>query len=304
MEPIGQRLRHAREQLGLTQAEVERATRIRAHHLDAIERSDWDALPSPVQARGFLRNYADFLGLDADALLGEYAGQQKGRRPRPHAATAAIPGSSVPAARPRWLSPDLFVTTGIAVAVLATLIWGGSRLMAGLRQQTQSDLAGGIGLTLPTSVATPTETPVLDSETNATSGPALVPTGAIGTATPTPKLATSGAVVVRLEFDKRAWVRVLVDGSEKYVGRPGPGEALEFQGQKAVEVITGNGAGVNVFLNGQSLGGLGDLGQDVDRIYTITGAQTPTPTSSPTLTITPRVSSTPTPSSTPLGSGG
>ena len=73
MDDIGRTLQEARERLGLTLEEAERVTRIRVHHLEAIERGDLDALPSPVQARGFLNNYADFLGLDAEAILLQYA---------------------------------------------------------------------------------------------------------------------------------------------------------------------------------------------------------------------------------------
>jgi len=73
MEEIGQFLRETRERLGLTLDEVERATRIRTHHIEAIERGDFEALPSPVQARGFLGNYADFLGLNRDDILLGYA---------------------------------------------------------------------------------------------------------------------------------------------------------------------------------------------------------------------------------------
>ena len=69
MDEIGRTLLEAREKLGLTLEEVERATRIRTHHLEALEKGMIDALPSPVQARGFLNNYAEFLGLDANPIL-------------------------------------------------------------------------------------------------------------------------------------------------------------------------------------------------------------------------------------------
>ena len=84
MEQLGAKLRETRQRLGLTLDEVERATRIRTHHLEAIERGDLDALPSAVQARGFLRNYADFLGLDPGDILLEYAEeiQSRGRQRR------------------------------------------------------------------------------------------------------------------------------------------------------------------------------------------------------------------------------
>jgi len=81
METIGQRLRQARERLGLSLEEAERTTRIRSQHLAALERDDFQALPSPVQARGFLKNYADYLALDTDRLLQDYGAAPSTRRP-------------------------------------------------------------------------------------------------------------------------------------------------------------------------------------------------------------------------------
>lgn len=66
---VGPTLRAAREAKGLTLDEVEQATRIRVKFLEALEDDDFGALPSVTQARGFLRNYAQFLGLDAHDML-------------------------------------------------------------------------------------------------------------------------------------------------------------------------------------------------------------------------------------------
>jgi cytoskeleton protein RodZ len=69
---IGQRLREERVARGVELAEVTEHTKIRAQYLRALEEERWDALPGAAYARGFLRTYAEFLGLDADALVGEY----------------------------------------------------------------------------------------------------------------------------------------------------------------------------------------------------------------------------------------
>lgn len=66
---LGQRLRQARQKLGLDLAQAASATRIRRFYLEALENGEFDRLPSPVQVRGFLRAYAAFLELDADELL-------------------------------------------------------------------------------------------------------------------------------------------------------------------------------------------------------------------------------------------
>jgi cytoskeletal protein RodZ len=79
MESIGQRLRLGRERLGLSLEEVERTIRIRTQHLASLERDDFDSLPSPVQARGFLKNYSDFLKLDTARVLQDYTGARQSR---------------------------------------------------------------------------------------------------------------------------------------------------------------------------------------------------------------------------------
>jgi transcriptional regulator with XRE-family HTH domain len=68
MTDIGSQLRAAREAQGLTLEQVFKATRIKASFLEAIEANQFHALPGPVQARGFVRSYANFLGLDGEQL--------------------------------------------------------------------------------------------------------------------------------------------------------------------------------------------------------------------------------------------
>ena len=67
-DTLGVELRAARESRDLSLEQVEKQTRIRIHYLAALEADEYTELPSAVQARGFLRNYARFLGLDADNL--------------------------------------------------------------------------------------------------------------------------------------------------------------------------------------------------------------------------------------------
>ena len=70
-QPIGQKLKQAREAKRLTLEKVFEATRIRVPYLRALEEDDLSVMPSPVQARGYLRNYADFLVLNFEQLLEE-----------------------------------------------------------------------------------------------------------------------------------------------------------------------------------------------------------------------------------------
>src|SRR5947207_12464764 len=71
MPTLGEQLKQARESRRLSIQQVVQAIRIRAHYLEAIEADDFSAMPSAAQARGFFRSYADFLGLNADELIGQ-----------------------------------------------------------------------------------------------------------------------------------------------------------------------------------------------------------------------------------------
>lgn len=68
-ETIGAALKRAREERRLSLAQVSETTKIRSHYLQALENDDISAVPSTAQARGFLRIYADFLGLDLSKLV-------------------------------------------------------------------------------------------------------------------------------------------------------------------------------------------------------------------------------------------
>ena len=68
-ETIGQQLKQARETRYLTLNKVTQATHIQARLIEAMEADDFESLPSPVQARAFLRLYAEFLGLSLDDLI-------------------------------------------------------------------------------------------------------------------------------------------------------------------------------------------------------------------------------------------
>ncbi len=70
--PIGEVLKRSRNRLKLDIGRVERDTKLRAKYLRALENEEWDVLPGPTYIKGYLRTYATYLGLDADALLDEY----------------------------------------------------------------------------------------------------------------------------------------------------------------------------------------------------------------------------------------
>jgi transcriptional regulator with XRE-family HTH domain len=134
---IGSTLREARERQGLERADVERATRIRQRYLLALEDERFELLPGLAYAKGFLRVYADFLGLEEQPLVAEF----NARFPE-----AEQPEVAQPRSRPRrartWLAPPaprLAVPATILVAVLLGLLaWhpGGARHPAPAQRQS------------------------------------------------------------------------------------------------------------------------------------------------------------------------
>ena len=304
MESIGRILQETRERLGLTLEEVERGTRIRTHHLEAMERGEFDSLPSPVQARGFLHNYSEFLGLDADQILLQFAERLQSNRKRQNAHVTyselpTRPSVQVRSRRPRWLSTDLFIAAGITIAILALLTWGGSRMMTSLGEsETVSNEIS--ELLLPSVTVSP-----FPSNQGAEIGEATpstpIPTEPESIPTQSFIIGPTNQVGIQLLIEQRSWISVLVDGEEQFPEhRAIPGQVLEFQGENAIEVLTGNGAGVRVIFNGQDQGLMGDLGQVVVRLWTLGGVVTPTPTQSdtPTITFTPTITPTTEPSPT------
>jgi len=96
LDSIGTKLREVREARNLTLEQVAQALRIRPYHLQALESDDYSAIPSAAQARGFLRNYAEYLGLNVDELLPAV---------RPPIAEPPPPSSTTPTMAPRPESP-------------------------------------------------------------------------------------------------------------------------------------------------------------------------------------------------------
>jgi cytoskeleton protein RodZ len=93
-EGVGATLREARNRRKIDLSEVEAATKIRVRYLRAMENEEWDLLPGEAYARGFVRTYAAYLGLDAERLA-----EQQRRR-----SGAARPAERLPRVDPKPLA--------------------------------------------------------------------------------------------------------------------------------------------------------------------------------------------------------
>lgn len=304
MEDIGRLLRESREQLGLTLEEVERATRIRQHHLEALERGEPGSLPSPVQARGFLHNYADFLGLDSDEVLLRYSESLQGEARTEAAPTrgrAATDAVEVRNRRLPWLTSDLLIAGTIIVLVFAVLIWGGGQVLATVRAEQSAEPEQELSLVVESSPTAADTIPTADPAPTGAGGPVVtVPEGSEGTLPPEllGEEFSGDGINLRLLVEKRAFLEVTVDGQVEFSGRVAPGEILEFQGQELIQLVTGNARGIRVVYNGDDLGVLGTVGQVVTRFWSAAGEITPTPSATAPASATPTLADTPTPADT------
>jgi Helix-turn-helix domain/RodZ C-terminal domain len=117
MFEIGASLREARLRRGLSAGDVERELRIRERYLRALEEEQWEMLPGEAYAKGFLRTYAEFLGLDGDLYLDEW-----NSRFGHHEDAAAVEPEPAGRRRIGVLKP-VAAGAGIAVVVAAVAAW-------------------------------------------------------------------------------------------------------------------------------------------------------------------------------------
>jgi cytoskeletal protein RodZ len=293
---IGDELRKRRELLSLHLEEVERNTHVKAHYLDALERGAMEELPSTVQTRGMLSNYATFLDLDVDGLLLRFADalQARHRERNPQKPTRE-PGQPIIANLPpmrSFIAGDLIFGVGIVVLLVGFAIWGVSRVVELQSQRVVQPTAPSISQILLTS---PNTSP-------GTATPTFIEVEAFpGEATATIVIPTLNAdvnVQVNLVAVERTYMRVIVDGNVAFEGRVIPGTAYPYEAVDQIEVLVGSGAAIRIVYNGRDMGLLGSFGQVVSNIYLADAIVTPTGAPSPTATITETPTRTPVPSPT------
>ncbi len=291
---VGKELRTRRELLSLHFDEVERNTHVKAHYLDALERGALDELPSTVQTRGMLSNYATFLDLDVDALLLRFADALQARhRERNPQKPARKPGQPINANIPpvrNFIAGDMVFGVSMAILLVGFAIWGVSRVMAIQGQREIKPTAPSISDVL---LASPNPASVVVTPTF------ILVEAFPGEATVTAEIPTqnlNAQVQLNLVAVERTYMRVVVDGEVAFEGRTVPGNAYPFEAENQVEVLVGSGAAIRVVYNGRDLGLMGSFGQVVNNIYLGTEIITPTalPTTTATITLTPTQTVAPT----------
>lgn len=305
---MGRKLAAQRKLLNLSLEEVERFTHVRSHYLKALEEGRIDDLPSTVQGRGMLINYARFISLDSEALLLEFAAGIQSRRTERMDSAATRPPAPKIVGLPvlRFISVDLLLGATVVVMLSAFIIWGAASVITAQRPDVKPTLPGLSELLIATPSLTVTPSPA-NASPQPTGTLAVVIGSGQDSTTPMVLVPTLGAepVQVYILARQRAWMKVTVDGKATFLGRTLPGAKYTYAGQRTVQVQTGNGAALQLYFNQRDMGLLGINSQVIDITYTASGPMNPTatltpvPSATPTSTPTPKPTSNLPPTSTP-----
>ena len=264
---IGPILEKRRLEKGLSLKEVEQATKIRTRYLEGLEREDPTVLPDPVYARGFLKTYANFLGLDGERLSRELRDRRSPRRERQlnHEAPGTsdferplITPGGVGEAERRRVSGATVLTVALAVLVLAAVI--GALYYVGSRS------AGTGSEDTPDEPAVEQEDPgPSQKEEPATEATTSTPGGATGEAEEDAAPETA-PVTVRV-IGAPAGLTITVDEAVALDQFAQPGFSQTFEAQNSVTVSTANAGAVEVEVDGENQGRLGRSGQGATREF-------------------------------------
>ena len=277
--PAGQALAAERERQGLSRVEMAQRLHMSAGQVEALETGEYSRLPKGPFLRGFVRNYARALGLDADAVLAQLA--QEG----PH---DAAPGIVVPNQNIRFdplgerLSSPYVKAAGIAFVAIAlgfaALYWWffiKPEPPATHRAEPAATMPAAPSPEPPASppaaeaVASPAApapaTPESAANAPAASGAPASTTSAAPAASAAPTTASpaaegaaagaaaeKGAAVLAFHFDAESWVEVREASNRVLMQRTNAaGSDAEVTGRLPLRVIVGNASHVSLRYNGQ-----------------------------------------------------
>lgn len=216
----GQALAAKRGERGLSIEQVAAATRVRAEYLRALEADDLHQLPAPVYARGYMRTYATFLGLDAEEMVRLMPGQ--GDRPGLEVALA------------RGERKPRFVLTTPGIAAVGLVLFAGAFAGYVWRQVAVDERPSAV-------VASP-------------------PTTAAGSSAPAASPAIEARpIVVGVRVTDVVWINVTVDGTPQYgdSGRTLPAGSVVYFTGLDVKVTSGKASATFITIDGHELGAMG-----------------------------------------------
>ncbi|MBE0416709.1 MAG: helix-turn-helix domain-containing protein [Coriobacteriia bacterium] len=235
-DTLGQVLEKTRRSLGRSLPEAEADTRIRARLLQALERGEYEALPSPAYVKGYVISYAKFLGLDAEPLLELYE-QETGQAIRTE--PVRLPEQVV---APRGHGQHLPLRTGLIVlgvlVLLVTGVWGVGRALRGPEA--------------------PPPIPAIPEDTS-TAEPSVPQAASPGVDGPGDSEARESAeetpftLRVVIATDSASWLRITVDGLVAYEGTMAGGQTQEWEVAEEASLRIGRPTAVTVYRDGEQV---------------------------------------------------
>ena len=252
---FGEDLRREREIRGISLKEISDATKISKRFLEALERNDHKTLPAPVFTRGFVREYARYVGLSAEDMVNRYnfaaANDDRIEKPPQVAKYPATPVRDITPRPPAKRGiPSAFerVDRNAVFVVLIVFALAGVAWWAVQRKRNEPESAEAATATVP-----------------------LTTRAAAAPPTPAPMPAPPDDSTLRLEVraNEDCWVELEADGKRVLRDELKAGQRRSFEASEQFRfVIIGNAAGLSLTLNGATVPPLGDEGDTLrNRIF-------------------------------------
>lgn len=245
---FGEDLRREREIRGISLKEIADATKISKRFLEAIERNDHRMLPAPVFTRGFVREYARYVGLSAEEMVSRYnfaaANDDRIEKPPPLEKYAAMPPRDItPKPKPkRGIPPPYLLVNRNAISLTVLAV-----LLAGVAWWAVQNRRGFLELESPATVPVTTKA-------------AAPPPGPAPAAQPVPD---DSVLRLAIEVTGDSWVSLDADGKSVLNDELKRGDRRAYEANDRFRFRTiGNAAGLTLTLNGARippLGGDGDV---------------------------------------------
>lgn len=229
---------------------VEDAIKIRRKYLEALENEEFEILPGRVYVKGFLKNYAGYLGLDAGKILSLY----KKNYPE-HEEVAIENENTAGQGDKRKLNLRPVVGVLLLGAILAVGAYGLFPSLKGTGQLKQPPQTQGGD---PVAKQPGTTPPASDNK-----GPDRANNGE----TSLPGEKEDGVNLVLNVTQDTSWMQVVVDDQVQFTGEVPAGQSKSFRGEEKIWIKLGNAGVVEVHFNGKNIGVLGARGHVVKRLF-------------------------------------